>query len=202
MNGHDIDIEVWFATRSVVVSVRGEIDDESAPILQAALAQLDSGRHVVVDLAAVTFLDFSAVSVLVAEAARMRRKRGSLCIGRASAAACRALWLSGGEGLLESSTSDAPRLPTSTVNTGSEEAVVERIAIWWSKLSDLQRLPIYTLGRQDPMPGWMVTSLTDAGIPGVVASCIEHDGITETCFRLPMAVADLIERRRRGVPDP
>src|SRR5258705_4405800 len=98
--GHDIDISVLLAARSAVVSVRGEVDIESAPILQAALGQMNPGRHVLMDLRGVTFIDSSGLSVLASEAARMRRTRGSLCIRKASPVVRRAIEGAGVDALL------------------------------------------------------------------------------------------------------
>jgi anti-sigma B factor antagonist len=65
-----------------VVSVTGEIDLFTAPeFKQHVAAPIDAGRlHVVVDLAATTFIDSSSLGVLIGAHRRLRRQGGSLVI--------------------------------------------------------------------------------------------------------------------------
>ena len=63
-----LDIEVLTEGDVRVVAVGGEVDMATAPQLDAALATVDG--DVVVDLAAVTFLDSSGIGVLVKAAQR------------------------------------------------------------------------------------------------------------------------------------
>ena len=63
-----LDIEVRTEGNVCVVVVGGEVDMATAPQLDAALATVEG--DVVVDLAAVTFLDSSGIGVLVKAAQR------------------------------------------------------------------------------------------------------------------------------------
>jgi anti-anti-sigma factor len=55
------------------VRVRGDIDIATVPQLGLELARVGGNRFVIVDLAAVTFLDVSAVRLLLSFAVRARR---------------------------------------------------------------------------------------------------------------------------------
>ncbi len=65
-----------------VISVAGEIDLFTAPELKAALGDaLESGRtKIVVDLSQTTFLDSTALGVLIGAVKRLRSRDGSLVI--------------------------------------------------------------------------------------------------------------------------
>ena len=65
-----------------VVAVAGEIDLFTAPELKAALGEaLDSGHtRIVVDLAETTFLDSTALGVLIGAVKRLRSRDGVLTI--------------------------------------------------------------------------------------------------------------------------
>ena len=65
-----------------VVSVTGEIDLFTAPELKAALVEaIDAGRtRVVVDLTGTTFLDSTALGVLIGAVKRLRSRDGVLTI--------------------------------------------------------------------------------------------------------------------------
>ena len=65
-----------------VVAVAGEIDLFTAPELKAALGEaLESGRtRIVVDLTATTFLDSTALGVLIGAVKRLRSRDGVLTI--------------------------------------------------------------------------------------------------------------------------
>jgi anti-anti-sigma factor len=65
---HSLDIEVLTEGDACVVVVGGEVDMATAPQLDAALAAVDG--NVVVDLAAVSFLDSSGIGVIVRAAQR------------------------------------------------------------------------------------------------------------------------------------
>ncbi len=66
----------------VVVSAAGELDLNTAPDLREQLARLVNGgaRHVTVDLAGVTFVDSTALSVLVSALKRLRQADGDLAL--------------------------------------------------------------------------------------------------------------------------
>ena len=65
-----------------VVAVSGEIDLFTAPELKAAIGEaLESGRvRIVVDLTATTFLDSTALGVLIGAVKRLRSRDGVLTI--------------------------------------------------------------------------------------------------------------------------
>jgi anti-sigma B factor antagonist len=66
----------------VAVAVAGEIDLFTAPELKAAIADaVDSGHNrIVVDLSATTFLDSTALGVLIGAVKRLRSSDGALSI--------------------------------------------------------------------------------------------------------------------------
>jgi anti-sigma B factor antagonist len=65
-----------------VLAVRGEIDLFTAPELKQVLAEsIESGRnHIVVDLTETTFLDSTALGVLIGAVKRLRSRNGALAI--------------------------------------------------------------------------------------------------------------------------
>ncbi len=65
-----------------VVAVRGEIDLFTAPELKSALADaIEEGRlRIVVDLTETTFLDSTALGVLIGAVKRLRSREGRLTI--------------------------------------------------------------------------------------------------------------------------
>ena len=65
-----------------VVALRGELDLFTAPRFQEALLESfeHGARRVVVDLAEVTFVDSTALGVLIGAAKRLQRAQGSLGI--------------------------------------------------------------------------------------------------------------------------
>ena len=65
---------------TVVVSAAGELDVNTAPELREQLARLaaDDVRRVVVDLTDVSFVDSTALSVLVSALKRLRQADGDL----------------------------------------------------------------------------------------------------------------------------
>lgn len=77
----ELAVEVAVTDRSTVVSVRGEVDVATAPIVRGALTEVEARRRglgtpsVVVDLSGVTFIDACGLGVLVG-AARSARGAG------------------------------------------------------------------------------------------------------------------------------
>jgi anti-sigma B factor antagonist len=65
-----------------VVALAGEVDLSTSPRFREVLLQSidDGARHVVLDLALVTFLDSTAISVLVEGVNRLRPGGGSLAV--------------------------------------------------------------------------------------------------------------------------
>jgi anti-sigma B factor antagonist len=67
--------------RGVVVTLRGELDAYDAPSLRRAFSELTDGKNgiqVVLDLAAVSFLDSTALGTLVGLLRRVRENGGEL----------------------------------------------------------------------------------------------------------------------------
>jgi anti-sigma B factor antagonist len=67
-----------------VVAVGGEIDMDTRPMLEDLLNEVvDAGaRHVVLDLAGVTFVDSTGLNLLVMSLKRLRNAGGRLCLAR------------------------------------------------------------------------------------------------------------------------
>lgn len=87
-----------------VVTVRGEIDAFTAPDLRLALRQLIEERGastLVIDLAAVTFLDSTALGVLLGALRRLRERDGSLLVVEPHPPAARVFELTGLDTVLD-----------------------------------------------------------------------------------------------------
>ncbi len=78
----DLTVRSRVADGWTVLSVEGEVDLYSAPVLRdAALAATESGvDHVVLDLTAVPFMDSSGLGVIVACLKRLREIGGELAL--------------------------------------------------------------------------------------------------------------------------
>ena len=63
-----------------IVRVRGELDLSTCAVLQAALDQAPAGETIVVDLADCTFLDSSAIRVVLTGAAEAAEAGGGLSL--------------------------------------------------------------------------------------------------------------------------
>jgi anti-anti-sigma factor len=86
----------------IVVRLRGEIDLVSVPALRDELLAMTGKASVVVDLAAVTFLDATGVGVLVGAHKRLANQGGRLVLVNPPPAIARVLQLAGVAHLLES----------------------------------------------------------------------------------------------------
>jgi RNA polymerase sigma-B factor len=88
-----------------IVSVRGDIDADTAPQLWTHLGYLIGQCHyrIVLDLAGVVLLDSAGVEVIVRAAAWTRQQDGSLVVRSASRAATELLGLAG---LIQAATTD------------------------------------------------------------------------------------------------
>jgi anti-sigma B factor antagonist len=80
-----------------VVAVRGEIDLFTAPELKAALGEaIDGGRtKIVVDLSDTTFLDSTALGVLIGTVKRLRSRDGRLTIVNTDASIAKTFEITG-----------------------------------------------------------------------------------------------------------
>ena len=77
------------------VVVRGELDMHTAPLLNAALAQVPEARPVLVDMAGVTFIDSSGLQVLVTDDIRRGNSGSAVRLFNESAALVRLLDITG-----------------------------------------------------------------------------------------------------------
>jgi anti-sigma B factor antagonist len=84
---HEVPSEFTIAEHAIdadrhVVAVRGDLDLFTASELKEVFAQaIEAGRiRIIVDLAETTFLDSSALSVLMGALTRLRSRRGALAI--------------------------------------------------------------------------------------------------------------------------
>jgi anti-sigma B factor antagonist len=77
-----LEIEVQQAEGRTLVMVAGELDASTASYLYDALSDLEltDARHVVIDLAKLTFMDSTGLSVLVTEHKRLEHVNGKLTI--------------------------------------------------------------------------------------------------------------------------
>jgi len=104
MNDMDPVTSIETVAAAHVVTLRGEIDAFTAPSLRDDLRHLveDTGAlTVVVDLAAVTFLDSSALGALVGGVRRRRERGGQLLIVQPRTAASRIFELTGLDAVLD-----------------------------------------------------------------------------------------------------
>ncbi|MEY2415158.1 MAG: hypothetical protein QOH53_492 [Ilumatobacteraceae bacterium] len=85
----------------VVTTVRGELDIASADTLSATLDKVPAEERVVLDLAAVDFMDSSGLAVVLRQSMRRRNAGGSLHIRRPSVSVQRLLVFCCLEHLLE-----------------------------------------------------------------------------------------------------
>ena len=98
----EFDIDVTHVNGRVVVAVIGEIDLDTAPVLQTTLETLEATQHIVVDCAAVEFMDSTGLAVLLRQSSRVRESGGSLFLRRPSPPVLRLLQFCCLENLLES----------------------------------------------------------------------------------------------------
>ena len=77
------EIDVSSAEDGVkIVALRGELDFDESPAFAQVLGELraDGEREIVIDLAGLTFIDSSGISVLVAAARASEEDRGALVV--------------------------------------------------------------------------------------------------------------------------
>ena len=93
----DFGIDVRFDGGQAVVGVRGDVDMVTAPTLGALVGALvdQHQRHVVLDLAALTFMDASGLHVIADTSSRLTRSAGTLTVRAAPAQTLRILEITG-----------------------------------------------------------------------------------------------------------
>src|SRR5207302_9285393 len=84
LTGSHPDLHSFPTRRSSDLGAAGELDVNTAPELREQLARLvnEGVRHIVVDLAQVSFVDSTALSVLVSALKRLRQADGDLELAR------------------------------------------------------------------------------------------------------------------------
>ena len=70
------------------------------------------------------------------------------------------------------------------------------LELWWSDLSDAQRREIFGLAPRNPMPRWMVYTLRQAEVAGLVERA-DQPAYMPPWIEMPEDVARLVARRRR-----
>ena len=83
---------------SVVVTLSGELDQETAPKLRSKLATLipaAGSSSVVLDLAELTFVDSTGLATFAGAYTRLREQGGDLSVARASGPVSKALEITG-----------------------------------------------------------------------------------------------------------
>ncbi len=93
----DFRVDVRRGESPCVVIVSGEVDLHTAPVLERQLQRLlgHGAREIVLDLAGVTFLDASALTVLVRTVNCLRRCNGRVDVRAPSRSVRRTLQLTG-----------------------------------------------------------------------------------------------------------
>ncbi len=82
MTGAELDVTVRTVDRTAVVTVAGEIDVYTSPLLQERLVEVlrEGLSSIVLDLSAVTFLDSTGLGVLITGLKRCRSADGDLVL--------------------------------------------------------------------------------------------------------------------------
>lgn len=80
----EFDIDVTHVNGRVVVAVSGEIDLDTAPVLQTTLEALEATNHIVIDCANVEFIDSTGLAVLLRQSSRAKESGGALFLRRPS----------------------------------------------------------------------------------------------------------------------
>ena len=101
--GEQFSTELGVDGDTVVVTIAGELDMATAPGLRDTFAALLASRpkRVVVDTAALSFVDSSGLAVLIAAERRTRDQGGELRLRNVTEATQRLLELAGVAGLLQ-----------------------------------------------------------------------------------------------------
>ena len=80
--GDPLEIDVQISDERTLLTLSGELDASTATLLYDQLSDLEveDVQHVVLDLAQVTFMDSTGLSVIVTEHKRLHHSAGSLTI--------------------------------------------------------------------------------------------------------------------------
>jgi anti-anti-sigma factor len=81
-----MDVVVSYLGEHALLIVRGQIDRDSVSTLRAVLDDLDLHQEAIIDMADVRFINSSGLTMLIAQAVRMRERDGVLRIRNASPA--------------------------------------------------------------------------------------------------------------------
>ena len=101
MDNNALEVALTQAAAVMVVTVRGDVDAFSVPTLNAVLDCIDSTSTVSVDMAEVTFMDFSGLHALATYRTRFRADTGSLTISHPSSMVRKVVEIAGMGELLE-----------------------------------------------------------------------------------------------------
>ena len=114
----DFAVEVSNLDGLIVLSIQGDIDLVSCPVLQTALDECDPSAHVILDCARATFIDSAGVSLLVEEWQRRELSAGSLRLRNSAFPVRQVIELTGLIDLFEVDSGDGiPDLGASTAAT-------------------------------------------------------------------------------------
>jgi len=100
-------VEVSHLDGLTIVTTAGELDAESAPLFEAALADMSEGTRAVVDMKGVTFMDSGGIYVLVKHSTRLADGGGSLHVRNPSSGVQRLLQITGLEAHFRSEVPDS-----------------------------------------------------------------------------------------------
>ena len=81
-----LDVVVSYFGERALVIVRGQVDRNSASTLRAVLDELEPDKYAAIDMADVRYINSAGLTMLVAQAVRMRQNAGWLHIKNASTA--------------------------------------------------------------------------------------------------------------------
>ncbi len=98
-----LGIDVQMAEDRTLVTLSGELDASTATLLYDQLSDLEieDVKHVVLDLAQVSFMDSTGLSVIVTEHKRMQHSGGSLTIFAPPSSVRRLFEITGLDGILD-----------------------------------------------------------------------------------------------------
>lgn len=72
---------------------------------------------------------------------------------------------------------------------------------WWRTVNAAQRTEVFGVAAGERLPDWLLISLRDAGIRGIVKMPFECEDRVTVWLLMPPSVAAFVGRRRRNEPD-